>query len=240
VSKGLFGRIFGVLDLPVEITDRTGARALAGDRGDVSLRGVGTTTALVGSTGSGMTALVYLVTRLCGPTSVRVCVDGNDLREITPDSLADSVGLVSKETYLFHSSVQDNLRSRPVGAHPRADRCAARGVSHRDRPTGLPVRGRRASADGHRQDPATQPARAHPHEATSALGNNTERSVQAELDRLSAGRTTIAIAHHPLWSNPHRSSCRTRDRLSSGELTGSCFGSTGYTRLVNSSTQHAT
>jgi ABC-type uncharacterized transport system fused permease/ATPase subunit len=77
-------------------------------------------------------------------------------------------------------------------------------------------------------------------EATSALGNNTERSVHAELDRLSAGRTTIAIAHRPLWSNPHRSSCWTRDRLSSGELTGSRFGSAGYARLVNSWTQNAT
>jgi ATP-binding cassette subfamily B protein len=103
----------------VEITDRTCARALAGDRGDVSLRGVGTTTALVGSTGSGKTALVvYLVTR---PTSVHECVDGNDLREITLDSLADSVGLVPQETYLFHSSVRDNLRSRPVGVGPNVE-----------------------------------------------------------------------------------------------------------------------
>ena len=165
----------------------------------------------------------------------------NGLREITLDSLADSVGLVSKETYLFHSSVQDNLRSRRSTHIHETIAALPEGVSHRDRRQ----RGYRF-AGGERQPMAIarillrNPPVLILDEATSALGNNTERSVQAALDRLSAGRTTIAIAHRPLWSNPHRSSCRTRDRLSSGELTGSCFGSTGYTRLVNSSTQHAT
>src|SRR3979490_23056 len=67
--------MFGVLDRQLEASDRGCTRRLVGDRGDVSLRGVGTTTALVGSTGSGKTALAYLVTRLCGP-SVRGCGEG--------------------------------------------------------------------------------------------------------------------------------------------------------------------
>ncbi len=130
-SLALFGRIFEYLDLPIDIVERRGARALENVRGDVTLEGVwfryaadspwtlqdvsaevpaGTRTALVGETGAGKTTLAYLVARLYEPQQGRVCIDGTDIRDVTLASLAATVGLVSQETYLFHASIRDNLR----------------------------------------------------------------------------------------------------------------------------------
>jgi ATP-binding cassette subfamily B protein len=130
-SLALFGRIFEYLDLPVDIVERPGARALTGVRGDVRLQDVcfryspqspwtlegisaevpaGTRTALVGETGSGKTTLAYLVARLYDPQRGCVSIDGVDIRDVTLRSLAATVGLVSQETYLFHASIRENLR----------------------------------------------------------------------------------------------------------------------------------
>ena len=70
----------------------------------------GSTTAIVGETGSGKTTMGYLVARLYDPTDGRVAVDGVDIRDVSFASLARSVGLVSQETYLFHATVRENLR----------------------------------------------------------------------------------------------------------------------------------
>jgi ATP-binding cassette, subfamily B, bacterial len=130
-SLALFGRIFEYLDLPVDIVERPGARALSGVRGDVRLQDVwfryapgapwtlreidaeipaGTRTALVGETGSGKTTLAYLVARLYEPERGCVSIDATDIRDVTLGSLAATVGLVSQETYLFHASIRENLR----------------------------------------------------------------------------------------------------------------------------------
>jgi ATP-binding cassette subfamily B protein len=130
-SLALFARIFEYLDLPVDIVERPGARALGDVRGDVRLRDIwfryeassawtladidaeipaGTRTALVGETGSGKTTLAYLVARLYDPDRGAVEIDGTDIRDVTLASLAASVGLVSQETYLFHASIRENLR----------------------------------------------------------------------------------------------------------------------------------
>jgi ATP-binding cassette subfamily B protein len=130
-SLALFARIFEYLDLPVDIVERPGAKALGGVRGDVRLRDIwfryepgsrwtlsdieadipaGTRTALVGETGSGKTTLAYLVARLYEPERGSVCIDGTDIRDVTLGSLAATVGLVSQETYLFHASIRENLR----------------------------------------------------------------------------------------------------------------------------------
>jgi ATP-binding cassette subfamily B protein len=137
-SLALFGRIFEYLDLPVDIVERPGARALGGEApgaagvvGDVTLEDVwfrydtdapwtlqeidaeipaGTRTALVGETGAGKTTLAYLVARLYEPQRGRVAIDGVDIRDVTLSSLAATVGLVSQETYLFHASIRENLR----------------------------------------------------------------------------------------------------------------------------------
>src|SRR5207248_5047381 len=70
----------------------------------------GTTTALVGETGSGKTTLGYLAARLYDVSRGRITIDGVDIRDLSFQALSDLVGVVSQETYLFHASVRDNLR----------------------------------------------------------------------------------------------------------------------------------
>ena len=228
-SMALFGRIFEVLDLPIDITERAGARPLASVRGEVRFDAVsfrydpdgpwtlreidlyvppGTTTAVVGETGSGKTTLAYLVARLYDADSGTVSIDGADVRDLQLASVSDAVGLVSQETYLFHESVRENLRFAAPAATDADVEAAARAARIHDLIAGLPegydtvvgARGYRFSG-GERQRLAIarmllrNPPVLVLDEATSALDNETERAVQAALDELSRGRTTIAIAH---------------------------------------------
>ncbi|WP_410614137.1 ABC transporter ATP-binding protein [Amycolatopsis sp. lyj-109] len=231
-SKALFGRIFEVLDLPVEIADKPGARVLEVRRGDVSMRGVsfrydasdtagpltldgidldvpaGTTTALVGSTGSGKTTLAYLVARLYEVSEGSVKIDGTDVRDVTLASLAAGVGMVSQETYLFHDTVRENLRFAKPDATDEEVEAAAKAAHIHDTLAGLPdgydtvvgQRGYRFSGGEKQRMAIARILLRNPpvlilDEATCALDTRTERSVQAELDRLAAGRTTLTIAH---------------------------------------------
>jgi ATP-binding cassette subfamily B protein len=226
-ATALFGRIFEVLDLPVEIADRPGAAALEVRHGNVSLRGVsfryedtwtlrdidleippGSTTALVGATGSGKTTLAYLVARLYEPNAGRVLIDDIDIRDVTLRSLAGAVGLVSQETYLFHATVRENLRfAKPDATDDEIER-AARAAHIHDTLATLPEgydtivgqRGYRFSGGEKQRMAIARILLRNPpvlilDEATSALDNRTERSVQVELDRLAARRTTVTIAH---------------------------------------------
>ncbi len=137
-SLALFGRIFEVLDLPLDVADRPGARRLAVSQGEVRLADVsfryaddspqwtiegielvcrpGTVTAIVGETGSGKTTLAYLVARLYEPQHGAVLIDGVDVRDVTLASLTDAVGLVSQDTYLLHASIRENLLLARPGA----------------------------------------------------------------------------------------------------------------------------
>jgi ATP-binding cassette subfamily B protein len=228
-SLALFGRIFEYLDLPVDIVERPGARALSGVRGDVSLQDVwfrytpespwtlqeiaaeipaGTRTALVGETGSGKTTLAYLVARLYEPQRGSVAIDGVDIRDMTLDSLAATVGLVSQETYLFHASIRENLRFACPDATDREIEEAARAAQIHELIASLPEgydtqvgeRGYRFSGGEKQRIAIARTVLRNPpvlvlDEATSALDTETERAVQLALDDLSRGRTTIAIAH---------------------------------------------
>jgi ATP-binding cassette, subfamily B, bacterial len=228
-SLALFGRIFEYLDLPVDIVERPGARALSGVRGDVSLDDVwfrytpqspwtlqeiaaeipaGTRTALVGETGSGKTTLAYLVARLYEPQRGSVAIDGVDIRDMTLDSLAATVGLVSQETYLFHASIRENLRFACPDATNREIEDAARAAQIHELIASLPEgydtqvgeRGYRFSGGEKQRIAIARTVLRNPpvlvlDEATSALDTETERAVQLALDDLSRGRTTIAIAH---------------------------------------------
>jgi ATP-binding cassette subfamily B protein len=228
-SLALFGRIFEYLDLPVDIEERPDARTLTGVRGDVRLENVwfrydpdapwtleeisaeipaGTRTALVGETGSGKTTLAYLVARLYESERGCVSIDGVDIRDMTLQSLAATVGLVSQETYLFHASIRENLRFACPEATDEEIEDAARAAQIHELIASLPdgydtpvgERGYRFSGGEKQRMAIARTVLRNPpvlilDEATSALDNETERAVQQALDDLSRGRTTIAIAH---------------------------------------------
>ena len=231
-STALFDRVFEYLDLDVDI--HPGTRTLRDVRGEVefddvwfryetettpesrgwTLREVdllvpaGTRTALVGETGSGKTTLGYLAARLYDPARGTVRIDGVDLRDLTFSSLADAVGVVSQETYLFHASVRENLRfARPDATDEEIEE-AARAAQIHDTIAALPEgydtvvgeRGFRFSGGEKQRIAIARTILRNPpvlilDEATSALDVQTERAVEEALERLAEGRTTIVIAH---------------------------------------------
>ena len=228
-SLALFGRIFEYLDLPVDIVERPNALTLRDVRGDVSLDDVwfrygesspwtlqeisaeipaGTRTALVGETGAGKTTLAYLVARLYEPQRGAVLIDGIDVRDVTLESLAATVGLVSQETYLFHASIRENLRFSCPQASDEEIEDAARAAQIHELISSLPEgydtpvgeRGYRFSGGEKQRIAIARTVLRNPpvlilDEATSSLDTETERAVQQALDELARGRTTIAIAH---------------------------------------------
>jgi ATP-binding cassette subfamily B protein len=228
-SLALFHRIFEYLDLPVDIAEREAPAELDDVVGELRFEGVsfgydadgpptldaidlvvpaGTTTAIVGETGSGKTTLGYLVARLYDATAGRITIDGVDVRDVSFASLARTVGLVSQETYLFHATVRENLRFAKPDATDEELEDAARAAQIHDLIASLPEgydtvvgeRGYRFSGGEKQRIAIARTVLRNPpllvlDEATSALDNETERAVQEALDRLAEGRTTLAIAH---------------------------------------------
>jgi ATP-binding cassette subfamily B protein len=225
-SLALFDRIFEYLDPPIDIEEKPDALA-AGRAGDVVFDGVwfgyedgwtledisftveaGTTTALVGETGSGKTTLGYLAARLYDVGRGRITIGDVDIRDLTFEALSGLVGVVSQETYLFHASVRENLRfAKPLASDAEVEEAADAARIH-DLIAGLPdgydtvvgERGYRFSGGEKQRIAIARTILRNPpilvlDEATSSLDTETERLVQDALDRLSAGRTTIAIAH---------------------------------------------
>ena len=168
----------------------------------------GTRTAIVGETGSGKTTLGYLAARLYDVDRGRVLLDGIDVRDVTFASLAQTIGVVSQETYLFHASIRENLRFAKPEASDEEIEAAARAARIHDLIAGLEdgydtvvgERGYRFSGGEKQRIAIARTILRNPpvlvlDEATSSLDTRTERAVQEELDRLSEGRTTITIAH---------------------------------------------
>ncbi len=168
----------------------------------------GTRTAVVGETGAGKTTLGYLVARLYEPQEGRITIDGVDIRQVSLASLAATVGVVSQETYLFHASVRENLRFARPEASDEEIEDAARTAQIHDLIASLPdgydtvvgERGYRFSGGEKQRMAIARTVLRNPpvlvlDEATSSLDTQTEAAVQAELERLSEGRTTITIAH---------------------------------------------
>jgi ATP-binding cassette, subfamily B, bacterial len=176
---------------------------------DVSLRiQPGQLAALVGPSGAGKTTITYLVPRLYDVQEGAVRIDGRDVRKITLASLGEAIGIVTQETYLFHDTVRRNLSyGRPDAAHEELE-AAARAANIHDKIAELPEgydtvvgeRGYKLSG-GEKQRLAIarvilkDPKILILDEATSSLDTTSERLVQAALEPLMHGRTTIAIAH---------------------------------------------
>lgn len=168
----------------------------------------GEVVAVVGPSGAGKSTLIGMLARLYDPTEGTVTVDGYDIKEVTIASLRAQVAFVTQESFMFHASVRDNLRFARMDATDEELEAACRQAYIHDTIAAMPngydtmvgERGHRLSG-GERQRLAI--ARAilkNPRilvldEATSHLDSESEAFVQAALDELMRGRTTLVIAH---------------------------------------------
>ena len=164
--------------------------------------------ALVGPSGAGKTTITYLIPRLYDPTGGRVLIDGRDLRGLTLHSLAENIGMVTQETYLFYDTIRANLLYARPDATEAQMIAAARAANIHDFIAGLPdgyetvvgERGYRLSG-GERQRVAIarvilkDPRILVLDEATSHLDSLSEALIQEALQRVMVGRTSLVIAH---------------------------------------------
>ncbi len=217
-----------ILETPHQIKDFPGAKILAGAKGKIDFENVvfgfqddriilknfdlsinsGEQVAIVGSSGAGKTTLTGLLLRLFEPTGGRILIDGNDIREITQESLRKNISLVPQDPVLFHRSILENIRyGRPEASDE--DVIAAAQMAHCDKfvqkmPAGYQTmvgeRGVKLSG-GERQRVAIARAilKHAPililDEATSSLDSKSEALIQDALDALMKDQTVIAIAH---------------------------------------------
>ena len=199
-----------------EATDdsRIGEEIEAGARRTTALRNVdfhiapGQLVALVGPSGAGKTTITYLIPRLYDPTGGRVLIDGHDLREVKLNSLAENIGMVTQETYLFYDTIRANLLYARPEATDEEMMAAARAANIHDFILSLPdrydtvvgERGYRLSG-GERQRVAIarvilkDPRILVLDEATSHLDSLSEALIQEALQRVMQGRTSLVIAH---------------------------------------------
>jgi ATP-binding cassette subfamily B protein len=164
--------------------------------------------ALVGPSGAGKTTVTYLLPRLYDPTEGRITFDGHDLRDVTQESLALQIGMVTQETYLFHDSIRANLLYASPDATQDELEAACRAANIHDFIASLPdgydtlvgERGYRLSG-GEKQRLAIarvilkDPGILILDEATSHLDSSSEALIQAALEPLLEGRTSLVIAH---------------------------------------------
>ena len=164
--------------------------------------------ALVGPSGAGKTSTTYLIPRLYDVDRGAVEIDGHDIRRISLASLGETIGFVTQETYLFHASIRDNLRyARPEASDDELVAAASAAAIHEriaELPDGYDTmvgeRGYKLSGGEKQRIAIARVLLKDPRilildEATSALDTVSERLIQAALERLMEGRTTIAIAH---------------------------------------------
>jgi ABC-type multidrug transport system fused ATPase/permease subunit len=205
---------FAVLDAKSSVPDRPDARTLWAPRGEVVFKDVsfaypnagtvltdvsfvarpGTSVALVGHTGAGKSTAMTLMQRLWDPTSGRITIDGQDLRDVSLESLRASIGVVFQESMLFNRSIRDNLRmGRPGATDEELEQACHMADAHEfiiRQPYGYDTQiGERGVtlSGGQRQRLAI--ARALLKDAA------TEARVGRALRTLMAGRTTFIIAH---------------------------------------------
>ncbi|MGH7725359.1 MAG: ABC transporter ATP-binding protein [Candidatus Eiseniibacteriota bacterium] len=227
-AAALFDRIFAYLDLVPEVAEAPSAVRLVEPLGHLSFERVsfeydagkpvledvsfearpGELIALVGPSGSGKTTVTYLASRLYDPKAGRVCFDGHDLREVSLESLGLAVGAVTQETFLFHSTVLENLRYAKQDATLEEIESACRKAQILDVVRALPQgfetvvgeRGYKLSGGEKQRIAIARVILRNPRllildEATSSLDARSEALIQEALATLLSGRTSLVIAH---------------------------------------------
>ena len=164
--------------------------------------------ALVGPSGAGKTTTTYLLPRLYDPTDGRITIDGHDLRELSLSTLAENIGMVTQETYLFHDTIRANLLYAKPNASQAEIESACQAANIAEMIESLPERydtvvgerGYRLSGGEKQRIAIARVILKDPRilvldEATSHLDSRSEALIQAALERVMAGRTSIVIAH---------------------------------------------
>jgi ATP-binding cassette subfamily B protein len=164
--------------------------------------------ALVGPSGAGKTTITYLIPRLYDPTEGRILIDGHDLRDVTQESLAHQIGMVTQETYLFHDTIRANLLYAKEDATLEEIEAAARAAHIHEFISRLPngydtvvgERGYRLSGGEKQRVAIARVILKNPRilvldEATSSLDSESEALIQDALKPLMQHRTSVVIAH---------------------------------------------
>ena len=220
-------RIFGFLDLDIEIADRPGARPLAVTSGTLRFEKVsfayadrpvlrdvsfearrGETIGIVGPPGSGKSTIAHLIPRFYDVTGGRITLDGQDIREVTLQSLRQQVAVVAQDGFLFTTTLENNIAyADPWASEKRIERSSASAQLH-DYVLGLPAQYRTVVGErgvslsgGQRQRLAIaralmlKPAVMVFDNSTAAIDAGTEQRIRRALRTYSADRVTIIIAH---------------------------------------------
>ena len=231
MQKGLSGfhRFLDVIDTEPEIVDAPGAEELTDVTGHVCYEDVsfhysdddtsvlshvsfeipaGKSIALVGPSGSGKTTICSLLPRFYDVTGGKITIDGKDIRNLTLESLRETIGLVQQDVYLFCGTIRENIAYGKPGASQKEIESAAKKANIHDFIMGLPddydtfvgERGTRLSGGQKQRISIARVFLKNPSilildEATSALDNESERHIQKSLEELAKNRTTITIAH---------------------------------------------
>jgi len=230
-QRGMTGieRFIEVMDEPPEITDAENAKELTEVIGDISFEKVsfkysdgidevlsnidlnvthGQNIAIVGPSGSGKSTLCHLIPRFYDVTAGRICIDGQDIKELKLHSLRSQIGMVQQDVYLFSGTIRENIMyGRPDAAFEDVELAAKQAGAHdfimklpEQYDTYVGERGVKLSGGQKQRISIARVFLKNPpililDEATSALDNESERIVQESLQKLTKGRTTFTIAH---------------------------------------------